>query len=66
MLKCVLAQFFLNNFIVKPSHTAAGGSQISWAEISFIITDQPPTRPPGDSSFKAGNSPNSGNFDKQQ
>ena len=30
----------------KPSHAAAGGSQISWVEISFIITAQPPTRPP--------------------
>ena len=59
----------------KPSHAAAGDSQISWAEISFIITAQPPTHPsthpptrppthpPGDSSFKAVNSPNSENFD---
>ena len=49
----------------QPSQAATGGSQISWAEISFIITAQPPTHPPGDSSFKAGNSPNSENFDKQ-
>ena len=49
----------------QPSQAATGGSQISWAEISFIITAQPPTHPLVDSSFKAGNSPNSENFDKQ-
>ena len=30
----------------QPSQAATGGSQISWAEISFIITAQPPTHPP--------------------
>ena len=29
----------------QPSQAATGGSQISWAEISFIITAQPPTHP---------------------
>ena len=31
--------------LAKPSQAAIGGSQISWAEISFIITAQPPTHP---------------------
>ena len=34
-----------NDLVAKPSHAAAGGSQISLAEISFIITAQPPSHP---------------------
>ena len=49
----------------QPSQEATGGSQISWDEIIFIITAQPPTHSSGDSSFKAGNSPNSENLVKQ-
>ena len=42
---------FRNCFLIlpssaQPSQAATGGSQISWAEISFIITAQPPTHPP--------------------
>ena len=31
--------------IAKPSQALTGGNQISWAEISCIITAQPPTHP---------------------
>ena len=34
-----------SSIIAKPSQAATSGSQISWAEISFIITAQQPTHP---------------------
>ena len=42
----------------KPSQAATGGSQTSWAEISFkSLVNHPSTHPPRDSCYKAGNSP---------
>ena len=46
-------KIFLLPSSAQPSQVATGGSQISWADISFIITAQPPTHPPEDSSRKS-------------